>query len=120
MDDRHTLDEFGRMIDRCCDQASRVDARSALAGGALGLLLSSRHGRGLLGKALKYGVVAGLGALAWQTRHERSGYDADETREMTRPPVAMPEVDEPPEVFESPNDDTASGDSSRAPGFPGP
>ncbi|MBZ9560349.1 MULTISPECIES: DUF533 domain-containing protein [unclassified Modicisalibacter] len=120
MDDRHTSDEFGRLIDRCCDQAGRVDARSALAGGALGLLLSSRHGRGLLGKALKYGVVAGLGALAWQTRRQRSGYDADEAREMTRPPAARPGDGEPSEAGDAPRDAGASGEAPRAPGFPGP
>lgn len=48
-----------------------VDTRSALAGGALGMLLSTRHGRGLVGKVIKYGAVAGLGALAWQASRER-------------------------------------------------
>ena len=36
------------------------------AGGALGLLLGSKRGRGMGGKALKYGSVAAVGALAWK------------------------------------------------------
>jgi uncharacterized membrane protein YebE (DUF533 family) len=36
------------------------------AGGALGLLLGSRRGRSMGGKALKYGSVAAIGALAWK------------------------------------------------------
>jgi uncharacterized membrane protein YebE (DUF533 family) len=36
------------------------------AGGALGLLLGSRRGRSVGGKALKYGSVAAVGALAWK------------------------------------------------------
>lgn len=36
------------------------------AGGALGLLLGSKRGRGIGGKAIKYGSVAALGALAWK------------------------------------------------------
>ncbi|MDW5376652.1 DUF533 domain-containing protein [Halomonas sp. HP20-15] len=71
MDDKHRSDELARLVDQWYSQARRVDGRSALMGGALGLLLSSRHGRGVLGKALKYGVVAGVGALAWQARSER-------------------------------------------------
>ncbi len=71
MDDKHRSDELAHMVDQWYSQARRVDGRSALMGGALGLLLSSRHGRGVLGKALKYGVVAGVGALAWQARSER-------------------------------------------------
>ncbi len=70
MDDKHRSDELAHMVDQWYSQARRVDGRSALMGGALGLLLSSRHGRGVLGKALKYGVVAGVGALAWQARSE--------------------------------------------------
>ncbi|GAA5173609.1 MULTISPECIES: DUF533 domain-containing protein [Halomonadaceae] len=71
MDDKHRSDELARLVDQCYSQARRVDGRSALMGGALGLLLSSRHGRGVLGKALKYGLVAGVGALAWRARSER-------------------------------------------------
>lgn len=39
---------------------------AALAGGALGLLLGSRKGRKIGGKALKYGGVAALGLMAYK------------------------------------------------------
>ena len=45
-------------------------AKGAAAGGALALLLGSRGGRSLGGKALKIGTVAALGTLAWKTYHE--------------------------------------------------
>lgn len=40
-------------------------ATGAVAGGTLALLLGSKRGRGLGGKALKYGSAAALGVLAW-------------------------------------------------------
>ncbi|MCP5273146.1 MAG: tellurite resistance TerB family protein [Burkholderiaceae bacterium] len=40
-------------------------ATGAVAGGALALLLGSKRGRGLGGKALKYGSAAALGVMAW-------------------------------------------------------
>ena len=45
-------------------------ATGAVAGGALALLLGSKRGRGLGGKALKYGSAAALGALAWNVYRE--------------------------------------------------
>ena len=45
-------------------------AKGAAAGGALALLLGSRGGRSLGGKALKIGTVAALGTLAWKAYHE--------------------------------------------------
>lgn len=42
----------------------------AAVGGALGLLLGSRRGRSLGGKALKIGTVAALGALAWRAYND--------------------------------------------------
>ncbi len=41
-------------------------ASGAAVGGVLGLLLGSRRGRSMGGKALKYGSVAAIGALAWK------------------------------------------------------
>lgn len=41
-------------------------ATGAAAGGALALLLGSKRGRSLGGKALKIGTVAALGTLAWK------------------------------------------------------
>jgi uncharacterized membrane protein YebE (DUF533 family) len=45
-------------------------AKGAAAGGALAILLGSRSGRSLGGKALKIGTVAALGTLAWKTYNE--------------------------------------------------
>lgn len=41
-------------------------ATGAAIGGALGLLLGSKRGRNIGGKALKVGSVAAIGALAWK------------------------------------------------------
>ena len=43
-----------------------IDMKSLVGGGALGLLLGSKRGRKMGKKALKYGAVAGVGALAWK------------------------------------------------------
>jgi uncharacterized membrane protein YebE (DUF533 family) len=45
-------------------------ATGAAVGGVLGLLLGTRSGRSLGGKALKFGSVAALGALAWKAWQE--------------------------------------------------
>jgi uncharacterized membrane protein YebE (DUF533 family) len=45
-------------------------ATGAAAGGALALLLGSKRGRSLGGKALKIGTVAALGTLAWRAYNE--------------------------------------------------
>lgn len=45
---------------------SALDVKSLLGGGALGLLVGSKRGRKLGGKALKYGALAGVGVLAWK------------------------------------------------------
>ena len=45
---------------------SGIDVKSLLGGGALGLMLGSRRGRKMGGKALKYGALAGVGVLAWK------------------------------------------------------
>ena len=56
----------------------------AAAGGALGLLLGSRRGRSYGGKALKYGSVAALGALAY---HAWQRYQA---QQATAVPAGAP------------------------------
>ena len=43
-----------------------IDVKSLLGGGALGLLIGSKRGRKIGGKALKYGALAGVGVLAWK------------------------------------------------------
>lgn len=52
---------------------SGVDVKSLLGGGALGLMVGSRRGRKLGGKALKYGAIAGVGALAWKAWQNYQG-----------------------------------------------
>ncbi|WP_053070701.1 DUF533 domain-containing protein [Halomonas sp. PR-M31] len=90
----------GELRDSSRDRA--VDTRSALAGGLVGLLVSTRGGRSLIGKTLKYGIVAGLGALAWQSRqrdqeaaHRRIGSNdslttSDSTRSAVEDPIKRP------------------------------
>jgi uncharacterized membrane protein YebE (DUF533 family) len=43
-----------------------VDLKSLLGGGAVGLLIGSKRGRKMGKKVLKYGAIAGVGALAWK------------------------------------------------------
>lgn len=43
-----------------------LDMKSLLGGGAMGLLVGSKRGRKLGGKALKYGAIAAVGVLAWK------------------------------------------------------
>jgi len=45
---------------------SGIDVKSLIGGGALGLMLGSKRGRKMGGKALKYGAIAGVGVLAWK------------------------------------------------------
>jgi uncharacterized membrane protein YebE (DUF533 family) len=69
-------------------QGRGVDIKSLLGGGALGLLVGSKRGRKMGGKALKYGAIAGVGALAWQawqnSRGDRVGDETKEGRPMER------------------------------------
>lgn len=50
-----------------------VDMKSLLGGGALGLLVGSKRGRKMGGKALKYGALAGVGVLAWKAYQNYQG-----------------------------------------------
>ena len=64
------------------------------AGGALGLLLGSKRGRSVGGKALKYGSVAAVGALAWKLYQD---HQARQQAQQTRPvpgyvPPTMPQA----------------------------
>lgn len=61
-----------------------IDVKSLLGGGALGLLLGSKRGRKLGGKAIKYGAIAGVGALAWKAwQQSRSADPAEAAQEGT-------------------------------------
>lgn len=58
---------------------SGFDMKSLLGGGAMGLLVGSKRGRSMGGKALKYGAIAGVGALAWkawQSAQDKKGAEA--------------------------------------------
>lgn len=46
--------------------SSGFDIKSLLGGGAMGMLVGSKRGRSMGGKALKYGAIAGVGMLAWK------------------------------------------------------
>lgn len=46
--------------------SSGIDLKSLLGGGALGMMIGSKRGRKMGGKALKYGAIAGVGYLAWK------------------------------------------------------
>lgn len=65
--------------------AGGLDLKSLLGGGALGLLVGSKRGRKLGGKALKYGAIAGVGALAWKAWQSRQGASTAAADELDRP-----------------------------------
>ncbi|MFI0471982.1 tellurite resistance TerB family protein [Halomonas sp. HMF6819] len=58
---------------------SGLDVKSLLGGGAMGMLVGSKRGRKLGGKALKYGAIAGVGMLAWKAwqSHQAKGSHGD-------------------------------------------
>lgn len=58
-----------------------LDTKSLMGGGALGLLVGSKRGRKLGGKALKYGAIAGVGMLAWKAWQNYQGGGADAAQE---------------------------------------
>jgi len=59
-----------------------IDMKSLLGGGALGLMLGSKRGRKMGSKALKYGALAGVGALAWKAYQD---YQANSQGGSTQP-----------------------------------
>ncbi len=75
--------DIGRLFDGLASQfgasGSRdgagggVDVKSLLGGGAIGLLIGSKRGRKMGGKALKYGAIAGLGVLAYKAWQNYGG-----------------------------------------------
>lgn len=68
-------------------------ATGAAAGGVLGLLLGSRSGRRMGGKALKYGTVAALGAMAWRAYQD---YQARQSAAPGAPAAPAPVMVPPP------------------------
>lgn len=71
-------------------QAGRGDAgkyaTGAAVGGVLGLLLGSKRGRNVGGKALKYGSMAAIGALAWKVWQDHQA----QQRAASPPAVPVP------------------------------
>lgn len=66
------------------------------AGGALALLLGSKRGRSIGGKALKLGSVAALGALAWQAYSRWQQQQAGAGQGSTSPTPATPAMPQAP------------------------
>jgi len=65
------------------------DMKSLLGGGAMGMLVGSKRGRKLGGKALKYGAIAGVGVLAWKAwqsaqANKNSGSESQDASEGER------------------------------------
>jgi uncharacterized membrane protein YebE (DUF533 family) len=80
----------------------------AAVGGALALLLGSRRGRSLGGKALKIGTVAALGTLAWRAYNDwqaSQGAAAPTAAGASQPPASAagsPASAQPPPALPSP------------------
>jgi uncharacterized membrane protein YebE (DUF533 family) len=77
--------------------SSGFDVKSLLGGGALGMLVGSKRGRSMGGKALKYGAIAGVGMLAWkawQSSQEKKGAATQSSSEGERVEVLSGEVQE--------------------------
>jgi uncharacterized membrane protein YebE (DUF533 family) len=83
MDVKGVIDGLSRHLGGNSSQGTRqssgssgFDVKSLLGGGALGMLVGSKRGRSMGGKALKYGAIAGVGMLAWkawQSSQEKKG-----------------------------------------------
>ncbi len=77
--------------------SSGFDVKSLLGGGALGMLVGSKRGRSMGGKALKYGAIAGVGMLAWkawQSSQEKKGAATQSSSEGERVEVLSGEYQE--------------------------
>lgn len=57
------------------------DVKSLLGGGAMGMLVGSKRGRSMGGKALKYGAIAGVGMLAWKAWQSSQASKNDNTQQ---------------------------------------
>ena len=81
MDVKGVIDGLSRHLGGNSSQGTRqssgssgFDVKSLLGGGALGMLVGSKRGRSMGGKALKYGAIAGVGmeSVAKLSGKERS------------------------------------------------
>lgn len=64
---------------------SGFDVKSLMGGGALGMLMGSKRGRSMGGKAVKYGALAGLGALAYKAWQAHQGQSTRPEAEEGKP-----------------------------------
>ena len=65
-------------------------AGGAVTGGALGLLLGSKRGRSFGGKALKYGSVAAIGAVAFKAYSDWQKNQAQQANTAPAPAASFP------------------------------
>ncbi|WP_339806542.1 tellurite resistance TerB family protein [uncultured Marinobacter sp.] len=84
--------DVNRMVDSLSSQlkgaqgaAGGIDLKSLLGGGALGLMVGSKRGRKMGGKALKYGALAGVGGLAWKAYQNYQSNNAGEATPQGQP-----------------------------------
>ena len=104
MDVKGVIDGLSRHLGGNSSQGARqssgssgFDVKSLLGGGALGMLVGSKRGRSMGGKALKYGAIAGVGVLAWkawQSSQEKKGAATQSSSEGERVEVLSGEVQE--------------------------
>ena len=104
MDVKGVIDGLSRHLGGNSSQGTRqssgssgFDVKSLLGGGALGILVGSKRGRSMGGKALKYGAIAGVGVLAWkawQSSQEKKGAATQSSSEGERVEVLSGEVQE--------------------------
>ena len=104
MDVKGVIDGLSRHLGGNSSQGTRqssgssgFDVKSLLGGGALGILVGSKRGRSMGGKALKYGAIAGVGVLAWkawQSSQEKKGAATHSSSEGERVEVLSGEVQE--------------------------
>ncbi|WP_404375482.1 tellurite resistance TerB family protein [Vreelandella aquamarina] len=104
MDVKGVIDGLSRHLGGNNSQSTRqssgssgFDMKSLLGGGAIGMLVGSKRGRSMGGKALKYGAIAGVGVLAWkawQSAQEKKGATTQSSSEGERVEVLSGEYQE--------------------------
>ena len=104
MDVKGVIDGLSRHLGGNSSQGTRqssgssgFDVKSLLGGGAMGMLVGSKRGRSMGGKALKYGAIAGVGMLAWkawQSSQEMKGAATQSSSEGERVEVLSGEYQE--------------------------
>ncbi|SFH65237.1 tellurite resistance TerB family protein [Modicisalibacter xianhensis] len=73
MNAKGMLEELMKQASHGASQAKHggADIGRLLSSNVLGLLVGTKRGRKMSGKALKYGVIAGVGMLAWKAWQQR-------------------------------------------------